>query len=152
MKWIQQTGSGSDENRICTTSPRVNSSPIIFKNILWLYDFDEITEKLIFQGIFHYVINWFPLTYFSILWQIIFFCKPNLMTQAPKCYISLVFLTCMIGWVLSSNDLLNNSPGKKYSSRFDSLSLCSNFCEALMNIFQMFHRLCCCVCIWAGVW
>lgn len=28
---------------------------------------------------------------------IVFFMKPNLMTQAPKCYISLVFLTCVIG-------------------------------------------------------
>lgn len=26
-----------------------------------------------------------------------FFMKPNLMTQTPKCYISLVFLTCIIG-------------------------------------------------------
>ena len=30
---------------------------------------------------------------------IVFFMKPNLMTQAPKCYISLVFLTCVIGSV-----------------------------------------------------
>jgi len=44
--------------------------------------------------------SWWPILLTCLLVPlvlILFFLKPALMTEAPKCYISLVFLTCMIG-------------------------------------------------------